>query len=120
MRRHGVLLCLLALAAASLVHHVHNAEHLDEYPNMPGWLSSAGVYAAWLGAAAIGCAGYVLLRRGWRLAGLMFLTAYGIYGLDTLAHYALAPVSAHSAAMNLTISLEAATALALLAVVARQ
>jgi hypothetical protein len=39
----------LAYAAASLVHFVHNAEFLADYPSMPAWLSRATVYGAWLG-----------------------------------------------------------------------
>jgi hypothetical protein len=106
----GLLLALLAYAAASLFHHVHNAEFLDQYPNMPAWLSPVQVYVAWLGATAIGLIGYWSLRRGYRVAGLALLAGYGCYGLDSLAHYALAPLSAHTLAMNLSIGLEAATA----------
>jgi hypothetical protein len=46
------------------------------------------------------------------------LTVYGALGLDALGHYTLAPSSAHTMAMNLTIWLEAGTALLLLAAVA--
>jgi hypothetical protein len=35
----GVLAFLLACAAASLLHHVHNAEFLQDYPNLPASLS---------------------------------------------------------------------------------
>lgn len=72
------------------------------------------VYAAWIGATVIGLAGYWSLRRGYRIAGLVLLIAYGCYGLDGLAHYAMAPVSAHTLAMNMTIWLEATTAIVLL------
>lgn len=116
---HGVRLCLLALAAATLFHHAHNAEFLAEYPNMPAWLSRASVYAAWLGATSIGFAGFVLLRRGYRWLGLILLAAYGVYGLDGLVHYALAPMAAHSMAMNLSIWLEAAAGGALLFTLAK-
>jgi hypothetical protein len=111
---YGLPVCLLAYAAASLFHHVHNAEFLGEYPNMPAWLSPLVVYAAWLGAAVVGLAGYLLLRRGYRAIGLVLLAVYGCYGLDGLAHYALAPLSAHTLTMNLSIWFEAATAAALL------
>lgn len=104
---------------ATLFQHAHNAEFLDQYPNMPAWLSRTSVYAAWLGATLIGVAGFVLLQRGFRLTGLVLLIAYACYGLDGLAHYALAPMSAHSAAMNLSIWLEASAGLALLFAVAR-
>jgi hypothetical protein len=62
--------------------------------------------------------GYVLLRRGYQLAGLAALIVYGALGLDGLGHYTLAPWSAHTMAMNLTIWLEAGSALLLLAAVA--
>ena len=101
-------IALIAAAAASLFHHVHNAEFLDEYPNMPAWLSPMGVYAAWSAATAIGVAGYALLRSGYRIVGLVLLIVYGCYGLDGLAHYALAVPSAHSLTMNVSIWLEAA------------
>jgi hypothetical protein len=103
-----------ACAVATLFHHVHNAEFLDAYPNMPAWLARGHVYAAWLCATAIGLIGYWSLRRGYRLAGTGLLVAYGVYGLDALVHYLRAPVSAHTLAMNLSIWFEAAAAAALL------
>lgn len=112
----GIL--LLAYAAASLFHYAHNAEFLADYPNMPGWLSRAKIYAAWLGVSAAGAAGYLLLRRGYELSGLSVLGVYAALGFDGFGHYGLAPASAHTAAMNLTIWLEAATAAVLLVAVA--
>jgi hypothetical protein len=35
-----LLMLLLAYGAASLVHYVHNARFLTDYPNMPHWLSA--------------------------------------------------------------------------------
>jgi hypothetical protein len=116
VRRRALLLLLLACAGASLFHHVHNAELLDEYPNMPAWLSPWHIYAAWLTATAIGLIGYWLLLRGRRVVAIGLLIAYGVYGLDSLVHYLRAPVSAHTLAMNLSIWLEAAFAAALLLV----
>lgn len=120
MSRPGVFLCVLALMAATFVHHAHNAEFLGDYPNMPAWLSRTSVYAAWLAATLVGIAGYVLLGRGYRAAGLLLLAAYGCYGLDGLVHYALAPMAAHSAAMNLSILLEAFAGVALLAAIVQE
>jgi hypothetical protein len=120
MSRDRLLLFLLAYAGASLVHHVHNAELLDQYPNMPAWFSPAAVYAAWLGTTALGLIGYWALRRGYRFTGPGLLVLYGCYGLDSLVHYALAPLPAHTLAMNLSIWLEAATAAALLVMVFRK
>jgi hypothetical protein len=107
-----LLIAFVAYAAASLLHHIHNAEFFAQYPMMPAWLSRTMVYAAWIVATSIGVLGYRLRRRG-----LLFV--YGSYGLLGLAHYALAPVSAHTPVMNLSIALEVATAAALLILVWR-
>ncbi len=114
MRTNRLAILPLAYGAASLLHHVHNAVFLDEYPNMPAWLTPAKVYAAWLGVALLGLAGYALMRRGYRTAGLAVVAVYGALGLAGLEHYALASWSAHSVAMNLTIGLEVAGALCVL------
>jgi hypothetical protein len=114
----ALVILLIAYSAASLVHHVHNAEFLTDYPNLPAWLTRTKVYAAWLGEALIGALGYLLLRRGRHLAGLCLTGIYALLGFDGFGHYALAPVGAHTAAMNATIWLEAGTATLLLAAVA--
>jgi len=110
-----LLALVLAYAAASLFHHAHNAAYLSDYPNMPAWLTPAGVYVAWLATAAVGVAGYLLLRSRYRLAGLGTIGLYGVLGLYGLAHYSVAPVSAHSPTMHLTIWLEATTGTLVLA-----
>jgi len=108
---------LLLYLAASLLHFVHNAEYLADYPNLPAWLDRADVYLAWLGLAAIGAAGWALYRFGWRLAGLLLIGVYAGFGFDGLLHYTRAPFAAHTQAMNFTIWFEvAAAALLLLAV----
>jgi hypothetical protein len=104
---------VLAHGAASLLHFAHNAAFLGDYPNMPGWISPAGVYGAWLAEAAVGALGVLLLLRG-QGAGLVLIGIYAVLGLGGLDHYTLAPVSAHTLAMNATIWLETATAIALL------
>ena len=81
-----LLIFLLAYAAASLFHHVHNAELLTEYPKMPAWLSRASVYIAWLCVTSVGLIGYVLVRWGYQLAGLFAWGVYGALGLDGIAH----------------------------------
>lgn len=109
--RSDALLCfLLVYCAASLIHHVHNAEFLDEYPNLPAWLSRTRVYAAWLGVTTIGVVGYFLLRWRNQFIGLIVLGVYAAFGIAGLGHYAVAPMSAHTLAMNLTIWLEVAAA----------
>jgi len=114
-----LLVALVAYAAASLLHHAHNAELLAEYPGMPAWLSRAGVYWAWSVVTGLGALAYLLLCRGRPRAGLLLLAIYATYGFGSLAHYALAPPSAHGAAMNATIAAEVATAAWLLAAVIR-
>ncbi len=112
-----LLALLLVHAAASLVHFVHNATFLADYPNMPAWISPAVVYAVWLAEAAVGAAGAILLLRS-RMIGLALLGLYAVFGLGGLDHYTLAPMSAHTLAMNATIWLETGTGVILLALVA--
>ena len=115
---NALLILLLVYGAASLFHYAHNAEFLAEYPNMPAWLSRMKVYAAWLGVTTIGAIGYLFLRGGYQLIGLSAVAVYAALGFDGLGHYSLAPLSAHTPLMNLTIWLEAATAALLLVAVA--
>ena len=115
----ALLILFLVYAGASLVHYAHNAEFLAEYPNMPAWLSRMKVYAAWLGATTLGLFGYLLVRRGYQIAGLCVLAISAALGFDGLGHYSLAPLSAHTPLMNLTIWLEAASAALLLVAVGR-
>lgn len=113
-RINKLLIILLAYCSASLFHFVHNAVYIEEYPNLPAWISVAGIYLTWLGITAIGIIGYWLLRSGKRLIGLLTLGVYGAIGLDGLAHYSLAPISAHTFTMNLSIWSEAVTAVVVL------
>jgi hypothetical protein len=110
----GLLGFLAACVAASLLHHVHNAEFLHEYPNLPASLTRGGVYAAWLAEALVGAAGCLLFKFKQRKAGLGLIGLYALIGFSGLAHYTLAPVSAHTLAMNATIWLEVVTASLLL------
>ena len=110
---------MLVYGAASLLHFMHNAVYLRDYPNLPAWLTSAGVVAAWLVVAAVGVLGYLLYSRVSRVAGLIAISAYAVLGFGGLDHYTVAPVSAHTIAMNLTILLEAVTGAVLLVFVAR-
>jgi hypothetical protein len=113
----SLLALVLLHAAASLTHFVHNATFLADYPNMPAWISPAGVYAVWFAEAAIGAAGMLLVLRG-RQIGLALIAIYAVLGFGGLDHYVLAPVSAHTVAMNATIWLEMTTGVILLAFVA--
>ena len=111
---------LLAYVAASLLHHVHNAEYLKAYPNLPASWTRGDVYAAWLAQAAVGLVGYLLLRAGWRRSGLALIGAYALTGFFGFAHYHVAPVAAHTLAMHATIWLEAVAGALLLAAVLRE
>jgi hypothetical protein len=115
----GLLALVLAYGTASLVHHVHNALFLDSYPNMPVFLSLTWIGVAWLCVAATGLVGYRWYRRGHRLRGLSLLAVYAGLGLYGLGHYRLAPIAAHTPAMNVTIGLEVVSAVILLVAVAR-
>lgn len=109
---------MLVYGAASLLHFMHNAVYLRNYPNLPAWLTSTGVVAAWLVVAAVGVLGYLLYSRVSRAAGLVTISVYAVLGFGGLDHYTVAPVSAHTVAMNLTILLEGAAAAVLLVFVA--
>lgn len=111
---------LLVYAACSLAHFIHNAEFLADYPNLPTSWSRSTVYLAWLVMSAVGVAGWVLATRGFRIAGLLVLAAYSALGLDSLGHYVVAPLSAHTPAMNATILLEVTSAALVLVEVARR
>jgi hypothetical protein len=109
---------MLVYGAASLLHFLHNAVYLHDYPNLPVWLTAGGVLAAWGVVAGTGIAGYLLYSRVSRVVGLVVIAIYAAFGLAGLDHYTVAPVSAHTMAMNLAILLEAATAVVLLVRVA--
>ena len=112
----SLLTFIIAYGAASLVHFVHNAVYIDAYPNLPAWITPVVVYASWLAIAGTGAFGYWLYRRGSRAFGLTVVSVYALFGFGGLDHYALAPVAAHSMAMNATILGEVIAASALLVV----
>lgn len=107
--RH-LLAALAVYCAASLIHFVHNAQYIGEYPNLPAWLTRSKVYLAWLAITSVGAAGVLLLKRGRRLAGLVLVAVYAALGFAGLDHYWLAAISAHSSAMNATIAFEVTAA----------
>jgi hypothetical protein len=120
MTRRGIpdslLIALLAYCAASFLHFSHNAIYIDDYPNLPEWLTPFKVYATWCAEAAIGLAGFLLFVKGARRIGLLMIALYAALAYDGLGHYALAPMSAHTFTMNLTIWLEVLAGTALLAI----
>jgi hypothetical protein len=111
------LLVLLAVyCAASLMHFAHNAEFVSDYPNLPAWLTRSKVYLAWFAVTAIGAAGVVLMALRLRMLGLVLIAGYAALGFAGLDHYWVAPISAHSLAMNATIGFEVVAAAILLVV----
>ena len=118
MKRMDVLTTLmLAYGAASLLHFIHNAQFVRDYPNFPDTVTALQVYGVWLIVAATGLAGYLLMRLGQRVVGLVVTGVYAGFGFNGLLHYKLAPMSAHSFAMNSTILTEVVLAAVLLCVV---
>ena len=105
---------LIFYAAASLLHFVHNAEYLAEYPNLPPSWSRGDVYGAWCVVTVLGVVGYLLYRRGHRRVGWTLLSLYAGLGFGGLLHYSRAPVAHHSAMMNATIWTEVGAAALLL------
>jgi hypothetical protein len=114
-----LMIALLVYCAASLVHFVHNAEFLHEYPNMPEWLTRLGVYAAWIAVTVVGVTGFAVYKLRAPRTGLVLLALYAALGYAGLDHYVVAPASAHTFVMNATIAFEVVTASILLWIVVR-
>ena len=102
----GLVFFTCLYCAAALIHFTHNAEFLEDYPNMPKWITRGGVYFVWAAEALIGVVGMVLLWCGFRRIGTLLLMLYAALGFDGLLHYSLAPMAAHTFAMNFTIWFE--------------
>ena len=117
-RAHMLLVLMIVYGAASLLHFVHNALYIQEYPNLPKWITPLGVYASWCGIAAVGALGYWLYRKVSHTFGLVVSAVYALLGFGGLDHYVIAPIGAHSIAMNATIVAELSAAFALLIFVA--
>ena len=116
-RVDGLTALMLAYGAASLLHFIHNAQFARDYPNFPDTITALQVYGVWLVVGATGVAGYLLMRFGLRVAGLAVTAVYAGFGFNGLLHYSLAPMSAHSLAMNATILTEVALAAVLICAV---
>nr|WP_298724465.1 hypothetical protein [uncultured Steroidobacter sp.] len=115
-----LFLLLAVYAMASLVHFVHNAEFLSDYPGLPTSWSRGGVYLAWIGMTAIGALGALLVYRRRDSIGLILLAVYAALGLDSLGHYVVAPLSSHTAMMNATILLEVGAAALVIFAISRR
>lgn len=115
--RPMLLLLSVVYCLCSLAHFVHNAEFLGDYPNMPASIERSEVYLTWLGITGLGIVGLLLAHTRFAGLGLLLVAVYSVLGFDGLAHYLLAPLSSHTAAMNLTIWAEVLSAAVLLAFV---
>jgi hypothetical protein len=113
-RGHTPLLLMIVYGAASLLHFVHNAVYIQSYPNLPAWITAIGVYASWCAIASVGVLGYWIFRRISRPIGLVIIAIYALLGFGGLDHYVVAPIGAHSIAMNATIFAEVSAAAVLL------
>jgi hypothetical protein len=109
---------MILYGCASLFHFVHNATYVQDYPNLPAWITPVVVYVTWCVVAAVGVAGYWLYRSVSRGLGLLVIAVYALFGFDGLGHYTLAPMAAHTFAMNASILTEVAAAAVLLGYVA--
>lgn len=109
-----LVVLMIVYGAASLLHFVHNALYIREYPNLPQWITPFGVYASWCAIAAVGVLGYWLYRKVSQAFGLLGIAIYALLGFGGLDHYVIAPIAAHSIAMNATIIAEVSAASALL------
>jgi hypothetical protein len=104
---------MLAFAVASLIHFIHNAEFIMEYPGLPKNWTTNGVYGAWLVMTFFGFTSWWVTRTKLKTLGLILVMLYAVCGLDSLGHYWVAPIYAHQTMMNVTILLEVFCALVL-------
>ena len=110
MKHRALCTVLVVFGLASLVHFVHNAEFVRDYPSLPATWTRADVYLGWIGMTAIGMFGWALLARGHDITASLAIAVYAALGLDSLGHYAVAPMAAHTFAMNATILSEVTSA----------
>lgn len=119
-RTHTLLVPMIVYGAASLLHFFHNALYIQDYPNLPRWITPLGIYASWCGMALVGALGFWLYRKVSPAFGLLVIAIYALLGFGGLDHYVVAPVKAHSIAMNATIIAEVSAATALLMFLAHE
>jgi hypothetical protein len=111
-------LATIAYGLASLLHFAHNGLFLAEYPHLPSSITVLVICCTWLATTSIGAIGWWAVSAGRIALGLTLIGAYACFGFDGLAHYSVAPLSAHTMGMNATIGLEALAAAILLCVAA--
>ena len=101
-----LLASLFTYTAATTLHFIHNAIYLSSYPNMPAWISEVTVFRTLTLILSIGVVGCFISLTKYRTLGLVVIAFYASFGFDGLGHYALAPISQHTLAMNFTILFE--------------
>ena len=97
-------LLIAAGVLASAVHFADNALSIERYPE-PGWITPAGVVAAWCVVTAI--AAFALTRKA---ADTVFFVAAAIYAmvlLSGLLHYAFGAPMHMPLRSNVTVLVEA-------------
>jgi hypothetical protein len=113
MKNRTLSALLVAFFIASLIHFIHNAEFLADYPGLPKTWTRGGVYGAWAAMTAIGVVGWIVALTRFQLLGLALIVVCSLFGFDSIGHYFVAPVAAHSMGMHVTILAEVACAIAL-------
>ena len=114
----ALLAALGAYAFATTLHFLHNGYFLEQYPNMPEWISRDEVLVSLAIVHLLGFLGCALLYIGASIIGYVALAAYAALGFDGLAHYSLAGFTRHTVIMNFTILFEVLAAAVLFIAVA--
>lgn len=109
---------LLATAISSILHYVDNLLFFHEYPEPP-WINRAMIDAFWFVMTPLAFAGWLAIKRGHPVAGLLLLMGYAGCNLLSLGHYLYAPLHAISGRIHAFILLESFLAVALLCILAR-
>lgn len=116
-RENGLLFVITVYCSVCLYLFMRNMVFIDEYPNMPDWISTIGVTIAWIGITCIGLVCWLLILRDKRFIGLIAIVGYGALSFNGLGHYSLEPVSAHTYIVNLAIWIEVITVWVVLLIV---
>jgi hypothetical protein len=115
IRKHQLLAAAtIAYCVASLLHFAHNAVFVSEYPKLPSSITVVVICWTWLAITSIGVIGWWAVGTGRVALGLALIGLYACFGFDGLAHYSVAPLSAHTIGMNATIAFEVLAAAILL------
>lgn len=109
---------LLATAISSILHYVDNLLFFHEYPEPP-WINRSMIDAFWFVMTPLALAGWLAIKRGHPVAGLLLLMGYAGCNLLSLGHYLYAPLHAISGRIHAFILLESFFSVALFFVLVR-